>query len=242
MDPTKAVASYKNLLIFAGFYPNDDNKNDRFYYIRCFINWFISLLIFVPMVIEICLNLDNFSVISNTMYYSVTQASYLCKLINFTLNRKRLRILDQILKSSTFSLHTTNENHFIENVITKTKIMAISFRCGIIALCVLYFLYPHLEVEDSLALPGWYPLNITKYRNELITTQVLSVALSAHNNSTLDLFNYTLIMLGTAQLEILRERLKNICEFEGNIDDNLRAESIFKRVKGCIRQHKKIIE
>lgn len=193
------------------------------------------------MVIEICLNLNNFSVISNTMYYSATQASYICKLVNITLNRQGLRNLEQILKSSTFTEHTVNENRFIKNVLAKTKIMAVAFRCGIIALCIFYFIYPHLEAEDSLALPGWYPLNITKYRHGIVTTQVLSVALSAHNNSTLDLLNYTLIMLGTAQLEILRERFENVCDLK-DADKHLKPKLVLKRIKRCIKQHQKLIE
>lgn len=236
---TEAILSYKKLLIFAGFYPDDEkNQNDRFYYLRSFISWFMSLLIYVPMVIEIFLNLNDFTVISNVLYYSMTQTSYLCKLVNFTVNCKKVQLLEQILNSPNFNRHSTGiENNCIKTVIKTSHIMAIAFRSGIVSLCILYLIYPHFESDsDALALPGWYPLNTTKYRNWIITTQVLSVAVSAHNNSTLDLLNYTLIMLGTAQFEILIEKLVKIYEFGKGTD------KIKKQICECIEHHQKIIE
>lgn len=195
------------------------------------------------MVIEIFLNLDNFSVISNTMYYSMTQTSYLCKLINFILNQKKLKTLEQILSSAIFNQHNTKEeDSFIKDVIKKSKIMSIAFRSGIVTLCILYLIYPHFEPEDSLALPGWYPLNTTKYRNTVITTQVLSVAISAHNNSTLDLLNYVLIMLGSAQMEILMEKLLKIYDFEEPMHEKVKTKIVLERICRCIEHHKKLIE
>lgn len=120
--------------------------------------------------------------------------------------------------------------------------MSYVFRCGIVAMCISNSIYPHLEAEDSLVLPGWYPLNTTKWRNEIITTQVLSVGFSAHYNSTLDLLNYAFIMLGSAQLEILMGKLIRVYDFDEDVSEEEKKTIILKRICGCIEHHQKIVE
>lgn len=203
----------------------------------------MSLLIFIPMLIEISLNLNNVSVIANAMYYAITQICYLCKLINFMLNQKNLKTLEDFLTSTTFNQHNTKaEDDFIKNVIKQSKIMSYAFKSGIVALCILYYIYPHFESDDALVLPGWYPLNTAKYRTEIIVTQVLSVGFSAHNNATLDLLNYIFIMLGSAQLEVLMEKLVKVYEFDKDTNKEEQTKMTLKRICDCIKHHQKIIE
>lgn len=134
------------------------------------------------------------------------------------------------------------EEGVIKTVVKTAKIMSYVFRCGIVALCILYFIYPHFESEDSLVLPGWYPLNTTKYRNGIITTQVLSIGFSAHCNSALDLLNYAFIMLGSAQLDILMGKLVRVYDFNGGVSEEERKQIILKQICRCVEHHQKIIE
>ncbi|RZC38531.1 7tm 6 domain containing protein, partial [Asbolus verrucosus] len=117
--------------------------------------------------------------------------------------------IEDTLASSIFYGHPYNQLKLLKTKIASCQLIGKLFRMTCILCILFYLLIPYLGETLKLPLPGWLPYNTTKYFHVTVTFQIVSISVSAYNNSSIDILTWTLITVAAAEFNILKENLKN---------------------------------
>lgn len=193
------------------------------------------------MIGRIVTELNNIPLILETLYFGLTQTTFLFKIFNFIINKHKIRILQGFLKKPVFSEYTVEQDVFIEKAIYICRIFANTFRFFVGVTITFYAIFPFIEY--ALPLPGWFPFDAKKYHYLLYFYQLICLILNGYNHTSLDCINASLICMASAQFEILKNNLKHL---RRDGDEKLTNEEmdhvIRKRVKHCVEHHNVIIK
>nr|CAM84002.1 olfactory receptor 4 [Tribolium castaneum] len=129
----------------------------------------------------------------------------------------------------------------IKPKIDSCKFIAKIFRILCILVVLFYTLVPYLDDKEdlSLPLPGWLPYNTKKYYYPTVIFQVMSVSVSAYNNSSIDVLTCMLITVASAEFNLLKGALKTI-DFHPKGHNT--KQLIEAKFENCVNHHKEIVK
>lgn len=213
---SNCLETERKLLSFSGFYPR---KRSVFQRINSVFHLSVALAQLFSMIVLMSLNFNKLDRIIGDSLFLVTHLGFLCKLFNFLLNPKRMLLIEAILNSPVFKLNSQKAEDIIRESVKSIDNFAKMFRVTCIFVLIFYGVTPFINyVIDGegarlmLPLPGWIPYDVN---NGIMYTftyvfQMSSIAISAYNNSTIDVLNCKLMTLATAKCRILEMYLKDI--------------------------------
>ncbi|XP_044259103.1 odorant receptor Or1-like [Tribolium madens] len=228
----------RNLLTLSGFYPRRTQKHNFLYTTSALFNLLVSYGQLFSMVAQMVIDRNELSKFSETLLFFMTHFTFLCKLTNFVYNkRKMFEIEDNLAKGIFYGFEIDK----IKPKIESCKFVAKIFRILCIWVILLYTMVPFLDDKEdlSLPLPGWVPYDTKKFYYPTAIFQIISVSVSAYNNSTIDILTCMLITVASAQFNLLKEALKRM-DFrpEGHNTKKL----IEAKFENCVNHHKEIVK
>ncbi|KAJ8932174.1 hypothetical protein NQ314_014868 [Rhamnusium bicolor] len=94
----KVFETEKNILLFFGFYPGPKITLLNWKNVRGFLNLSITILQFVSMLMYF----EDIAYPIDTFVFAVTQITFVCKLIQFILNRNMITSIEKSLERPIF--------------------------------------------------------------------------------------------------------------------------------------------
>lgn len=94
--------------------------------------------------------------IVDSLYFSMTEITYISKLINYFYNRKKVVKIDEILNQKVFNRYKESQDPFIEDGVKLCNSIASIFRLSLVLCVGMYFFYPLLDKNILLPFPGWF--------------------------------------------------------------------------------------
>lgn len=228
--------------MISGYYPT---KNPSILYISgAIVNWFFSLSLILSMLIHMYLNIEDGEKVLQTLYFLLTEFTYVCKVINLISHKKLILEIEKILIS--FDEYNQNAKPRIEALIKHCS--KLSFRylsavyiCGgAYGVGGIFFKNP----ENQMPIPGWFPVNVNKYADWLAAYQTIAILSTGLNNTILDILAWCMINAGSTQLLILMDSLQNIhnvSNSNGRILEN-KQKIILGNLKKCVDHNNKILQ
>lgn len=230
----------KTILTISGFYPRRSTATSKSfdyysYYSRLLFSLLVSYGHTFLMIAEIALNIDDLSKLSECLLYFITQVTSICKLMNFLVNQTTLLDIEDMLAEPQFYGFTDRQFHqYVAKEMAIVDFVTKQFRVSCVLVVLGYSAIFQLNYYDVIELnvPGWDLLK--KFYLPVSILQILSIVISASNNSSMDITTWKLISIATAQLHILKDNLENIRYLEKSV-----SKQCFIK---CIQHHKSIIE
>lgn len=258
-------------LIFGGYWPMLSNSKwaKIYYYYGTFLTFPMSTIICFSIFINIFFNLDTLELAADALYVLASNSNFFFKFTIFAFKQKQFK---DLLKSMDNPLFLTfNEKH--DEIIDNWKNFALSYTkyfCYSIYACVsLFAVFPFLDKNGNvLPLGGYIPYDIqNSSRNYAYTYtfQIIGLLFIAALNISIDLLPSVFMNIGCAQVEILKDNLKNAVinaeertrfkrdrfsnhqfyeiekkEIDSNIYEPLTEEvenELHKILKHCVRHH-----
>ncbi|KAJ3664965.1 hypothetical protein Zmor_000493 [Zophobas morio] len=188
------------------------------------------------MFIQMMIDIQDLSKVSETLFFFLTHSTYMCKMVNFLFNKRRLIEIEDQLSQPVFYEFPMERLKILIRKVEATKSVALTFRIMCSLAVVLSCLMPYVDPNKrhSLPLSGWLPYNTTKYYYPTVAFQVTAVCYTAANNVNFDSLTWILITIASAEFDILKENLKNL-DYKG---DKLR---VGKKFNDCVNHHKEIV-
>lgn len=193
------------------------------------------------MVVQMVIDRNELSKLSETLLFFMTHFTFLCKLTNFVYYKKKMFEIEDTLAMKIFYGFRFKHLDEMKIKIDSCKFIAKIFRILCILVVLFYTLVPYLDDKEdmSLPLPGWIPYNAKKYYYPTVVFQVMSVSVSAYNNSSIDVLTCMLITVASAEFNLLKEALKEINFKPGGQNTK---EFIETRLENCINHHKETVK
>ncbi|KYB28981.1 hypothetical protein TcasGA2_TC032272 [Tribolium castaneum] len=237
-DLRNAFETERTLLTLSGFYPRRTKKYNFFYNTSALINLFIAYGQLFSMVVQMVIDRNELSKLSETLLFFMTHFTFLCKLTNFVYYKKKMFEIEDNLSRKIFYGF---ELWQIKPKIDSCKFIAKIFRILCILVVLFYTLVPYLDDKEdlSLPLPGWLPYNTKKYYYPTVIFQVMSVSVSAYNNSSIDVLTCMLITVASAEFNLLKGALKTI-DFHPKGHNT--KQLIEAKFENCVNHHKEIVK
>lgn len=234
----KAIETEKLYLTLGGFYPAKLHFCWQILYIlSCTFNTTISWMQFLLTITFMFTQLSNLVKVSEVLLFSCTQFAFICKLMNFIWHKQELVKLEGFLLNIRFNYLTPEQEKILNSYVNEIKHLAKIYRILCFAVVLFYGLFPYLDMDENgnkkLPLPMWFPFNPYHYYNAIHVMSILSIAVGAWTNSNIDVLNIMMITLGTAQIEILKDKFKNIIA-NPNTHEVLDEVSIQSSLRECV--------
>lgn len=238
MDLIETFQMERTHLMYGGFYPADLCLWKKFlYYLTFTFNTGISWTQFLLMIAFVFHQLSDLTKVSEVLLFSCTQFAFICKLSNFIWHKNNMLQLEQALRNRRFTHLTKEEQTILNSYVSEIRHLAKIYRVLCFGVVLFYGLFPFVdrdaEGNKKLPLPLWFPFNPFNYYNEIHFMTILSIAVGAWTNSNIDILNIMMIMLGTAQIEILKNRYEKVIPFpfHGELDEL----SVRHELKECVK-------
>lgn len=171
--------------------------------------------------------------IIGSLYFAITEITYVSKLCNYIFNRNDIANIDAYLSTDVFRSYNKDEEKYVKNAVRSANRLVTTFRALIVICIFMYSLYPFID-KRLLPLDAWFPIDMEKYRYPLIVFQVFSVALSSLINSSIDIITIGFISVTLAHYSIIKERLINIKQ-------GLQPQDVMKTIQQCCYYHNSVI-
>ncbi|KAJ3653682.1 hypothetical protein Zmor_012920 [Zophobas morio] len=229
----------RTLLSLSGFYPQRHQINVPFYFTSALINVVVSYLQLFSMFGQMVVDRKDLSKLTDTLLFFMTHFTFLGKLTNFGYYRQNLLAIEDDLCARIFYSFSEKQLGILISKIGSCNTIAKIFRMSCVLCIIFYSVLPLLGDEKNLPLPGWLPYDTDAFYLETIIFQILSVCVSAYNNSSIDILTWKLIAVASGEMEILKENLRDL-EYKSNGDKEL---EVTKETFGiCIQQHNAVID
>lgn len=238
ISTAEVLQVYYDMLNTTGIWPQ---KNPSWIYrLKTIVSWIFAWALFIIMTIETIHDLNDFTKLSEIIYINATCVTYITKLIIFTLKRNKFLQLVKFLKSPIFGTYPSELNHYMEDSIKFSNMLAKIYQYAVGCCVSLYAIYP---IIDKTSLPIPFPYDLGKYTYYVFIFEVAGVGVGAWNNSSIDVLSCSLIGIASAHFEILAEKIKR-CTKNANedyIDPQIQME-ILRRVNQCVDHHLAILK
>ena len=208
----------------------------------------LTFLFYISMCAEALVHYEDFQSLSEVLCVLFECTPYVGKFIGFTINKGVFVNLLHDLDNDQFNNHPENLNAPLRNTISRINLISRLFRILSFSSLFFYMLYP---IIDGKMLPIPFSFNVGRYTYVIYVFQIVSLGLSAWNNSCFDLLCSGAMGIASAQLEMLSGRLTGLYrEIEGCCENfsrngkgrkSLIDEKIHEILKICVRHHISII-
>ncbi|XP_076256836.1 odorant receptor 85b-like [Rhynchophorus ferrugineus] len=225
----------KRHLGLAGFYPGIYNMYQTTINIFCVLietGQLIFTLAFVAV------HWSNMIKLSETLLFSMTQIAFLSKLFNYMIKKQNCVKIELMLSDPLFTDITADQRYIFNNNISSVNRVAYIYRILCFFAVLLYGLFPFLDTaaeEKVYPIPCLFPFNPDNYYTPVYLAEILSIAIGAWLNSTIDIFFCIMITVGKSQFEILSNK---IGETTHHIENHSLTE---KLLKSCIKYHQGLL-
>lgn len=195
----------------------------------------------VSMIGQILLEEDKVEVILEVLYFGLTQTTFLCKICNVIICNYKVGRMKAYLKKTAFNIHTKEQDIFIQNAIDMCHLFAKTYRFFVGLTITFFAIYPF--IENTLPLPGWFPMDVNKYWFSLYIYHLVCLILNGYNHTSFDCMNACMISMASAQFEILKDNLVNLKQSENNELTIDQQDQITRRkIANCVIHHNHIIK
>lgn len=124
--------------------------------------------------------------VSEILLFSLTQVSFVNKLINFHLKSWKLAVLDKTLEQDVFTLVTEEEENILSAAFAKCQKILSFFLLTCVFVTLMYGLAPLMDNittgRKNYPFPGKFPFNPDDYYVVIFLGEVIAVGISAWNN------------------------------------------------------------
>lgn len=239
-DFNKVYALERAFLKSIGIYPLNETKYTCILITSAIMAFVLVYLHFVLMLIQLFCQVSNITKASNILLYLMTHIAFVSKMTNFALNKHQMCLVDDILNNPIFKTVSLRETEIIVNSMVSSKYLSVVFRFLCVGVVLFYGIYPVIDIssENMYPLDLWYPFDPNGYYSTIILFEVSLIALGAWTNSNIDILTIKLISLGTAQIEILKKKLKSLVN---NMEEVVTDEIVNTRLKHCIEHYSLIL-
>ncbi|KAI4458986.1 odorant receptor [Holotrichia oblita] len=193
------------------------------------------------MIGKIATEQDKVEIILEALYFGLTQITFLCKICNVIICNYKVGRMKAYLKKPVFNIHTKEQDIFIQNAIDMCHLFAKTYRFFVGLTITFYAIFPF--IENTLPLPGWFPMDMNKYWFFIYIYQLVCLILNGYNHTSFDCMNASLISMASAQFEILKDNLLNLKRSD---DDTLTIDQedriTRKKIAKCVTHHNHIIK
>ncbi|KAG5877728.1 hypothetical protein JTB14_037178 [Gonioctena quinquepunctata] len=210
----------RKILKYLGCFPNNKTKY-KLDQLTAFMALWISLLLFLMMIVNIGIERGNLSALSETMLITSTYAACLSKTINLMVKKENISELEDTLSSPEFKSFTKDNMEIMKKSMNNVRYIGLAYRI-ICSSCILSFmLFPLIDDNDrALPMVVWTPWDVRKKSNYISTfiLHMISLVISAVTNTTIDIFTCQYIMIVVGQLKIMKKHLSSIDYGSNNIE------------------------
>ncbi|KAF2904118.1 hypothetical protein ILUMI_02071 [Ignelater luminosus] len=230
-----------NTLILTGIWPIE-NPN-VIYRIKTILSWVSALGLSGVMLTQLIHDITDFTKLSETLYILLAYMGFIVKLVVFMYRRKEFLNVINFLKNPIFLSYPEDLDHYMAKSINQSVRLAKIFQPFAVSFVIFYAVYPIL---DNTSLPFPFPYDLGKYRMVMYCSQLISEGMAAINNMYIDTICTSLMGIIAAQLDILTEKIMRLNENDGTVEDhaisNEVCESIYEKLKDCVKHHLAIIK
>lgn len=205
---SKAFKWQKFFLTVTGTWPY---KKEPFYYKLLSVSWAILFCIYlIILLIEVVLNLDNISKLATVLYLTMALVSYLFKYLAFVTNKQTVMDMLDLLNEDLFYQHDSKLNIHITKSIKVAKILTLMFIPPVFAFCTTYIFFPFLNGSNY---PTPSSIDFGNLYVFIYLTQAAGIVHAGLNNGNFDVFCVTLLLLGSCQFDILKNKIMDIRKY-----------------------------
>ncbi|EEZ97776.1 odorant receptor Or1 [Tribolium castaneum] len=236
-DLRNSFSLERKLLLVLGFYPIRDKEKHRILHqLSAFLNLLLYYGQLLTIIIQMVIDRNDLSKLTDSTLYFLTLFTFLCKLFNFQYYGKDLIEVEKSLTDPIFYGYSFHKLQIIKAKVRSCTLVCLAFRISCTCSCFIYSVVPFIDRsgQKTLSIPGWFPYDTAKHFYITFFLQSLSLFISAHCNSATDTLPCKLISLATAQFELLKDNLRTI-DYENSFEETKHA------LVKCITHHRKIV-
>lgn len=217
-------------------------QNRILFYMKYVINLIVTFSFSVSIWMNIILNFENSGEVIETLYFGLTETTFVAKLINIHFRYKTYQNLVKYLSNPVFNQYTREQEAFIKKGITLVHIFAHAFR-GCVTITIMFFIvFPFLDKSDNLLIiPSWFPSSVERYQFFCYLFQLWGIIINGYVHSSHDSMVAGLIMMGSAQFEILKNNLNNLRKGlrmpASDIEKEMQEDYILKKLRTYVHHH-----
>lgn len=235
------IATERFIFKISGVYP--ENVFNSFSLILLFVTLFFSLNLLFALFARLVKTNDANEIIT-ILFYLPQQMSYVLKLINIIVNGEKLLRIEEILNENLFNLHKDSQNCYLNDAINRSNLIANIYKIIVYIVLTTFALQPFFADEFTLTLPTSYPIDDEKYIIEIYTLQTVSLLVSCTINTNIDITDFRLISMGSAQIDVLMDNLENVITDDDlrNFNEKQLDDVVEERLKISVRHHQIILD
>lgn len=162
------------------------------------------------------------------------------------LHKEGLRELETLLQKPIFTDVDDEGRRILTSHIEEGKLLAKMYRMMCFLTILLYMLFPVLdksfEREHKFPLRCWFPFNEENYYYQVVFVEVLSIAISAIINSSMDILTIMMMIVATAEFKILNRKLTNILVPSGSEEAIVEDVLVKGRLEECIVHYDELLQ
>lgn len=202
---------------------------------------FQSIFIFAYVLFK-CINflyIDDLTVMTLAMFITLTELSLAVKIVNFYARHRTMQLCLRTVERIRFQ--NIEEEAIFDARMSFLQKIFVAFLVTANTTGVFSYLSPVFVVEPMLPYPGWYPLDWTNNRQHywmVYAYQVLGMICQIQALVIIEVYFIFLMVVVSAQVEILGKRLERIGYDDCNDDDQL-AEQYLEQ---CVHEHCEVLK
>lgn len=209
-----------------GLWP--EKKPTKFYLLRKYITWIISVAICLTMWLETLNSLTNLAKLSQILYVVATATVYVFKLFNLAYHEQQfIQLMDYLMTNNIFVSYPKELDCNLRKVVRFSNLVTKSFVALTVFAVFLYGLYPYFHNKE---LPIPFSYDVGDYFAVMYAFQMVGCYAIGLNNTTIDALTIDTISVACGHLDVLRERLVK----------NGRNQE--RELLNCVKHHNAIIK
>lgn len=248
-----AINLQKRMLLVTGCWPV---RNPSFAY-RCkyFLSWSIDISFQFFLFGELYKNFTTgeYKEMTELLSFMASEVPYLFKHLFFDWNRNRFMDALDKLNKPMFNDYPKVCDVYVQETIKYARIFMRFYQFTVINLVLLYFLKPFFSQQMAIRFSVfdfgsfWWFFHVY---------QVMCIGIACYNNSTFDILALGIISIGSAQFEILRDKLINATKWadlknadidNGSVNVELEMDEVLDKkinryLGQCVKHHLGILE
>lgn len=137
--------------------------------------------------------------------------------------------MEDMLKIKIFTRFSEKQIEILHEYIASAERIFFFYRLLCIMTIIFYGICPFIDdLDNALPLPGWIPYDVSKNIFLYIATfvfQMITITMSAYNNSTFDTIDCMLITVASALFDVLMDNMRTI-NYRSNNSNQLLKNNI----------------
>ncbi|XP_017785451.1 PREDICTED: odorant receptor Or1-like [Nicrophorus vespilloides] len=215
------------------------------------ITSFVFFLYIISELVNIVISFGDLELITQASFLFLTHMAQLVKLYFFGRYRNRIQSLTDSLERRVFQPRNGRQLVMVKRSMRRATVTYYVLISMSIATCSLWAVFPMIEVgENGMELPlsAYYPFStdLTIVFNVIFAYQILSTAINAATNVSMDTTTSGFMSLVCGQLDILNDSLihvKDFAEEQISSDRSISLDAAMEEnLVHCVDHHRNILQ